>query len=105
MASYIELIVVYNSTKHANDFFIEVKKLHMDKNFLPWLFQFFQKISNFPDFPWASNKLPDFPWLPWPSQNPVKGMIEESSWKIGATDTMWDKSHGLISQKWQNTFQ
>ena len=34
----------------------------MDKNFLPLLLtDFFQKISNFPDFSWSSKKFPDFP--------------------------------------------
>ena len=40
--------------------FLEVKKICMDKNFFLLLSpDFFQKISNFPDFSWSSNKFPD----------------------------------------------
>ena len=41
IASYIELIVIYNSTTHISvcKWFFSLKlKLCMDKNFLPWLF-------------------------------------------------------------------
>ena len=43
-------------------FFIEIKKIHMAKKFLSLLFsEFFQKISNFSDFLWPSNKFHEFP--------------------------------------------
>ena len=69
IASYIQLIVIYNSTAQFlraffYDFFLKLK-ICMDKNFLPWLFpDFFQKILNYPDFSWFSNKFPDFLRLP-----------------------------------------
>ena len=39
---------------------------------------FFQKISNFPDFPCPSNKFRDFSELPWPSRNPAVSILPDT---------------------------
>ena len=50
--------------------FLLMLKICMAKNVLLCLFQIFQKISNFSDFPLSSTKFPDFPWLHWLSGKP-----------------------------------
>ena len=52
--------------------FLLILKICVDKNFLLWLLpDFFQKISNFPNFFWSSNNFSDFSSLSWPTGNPA----------------------------------
>ena len=92
IASYIELIFVYNLTKtflRAYDFFYQSSKIVWIKIFFHGFSDSFQNISNFPDFFWHSNKFPDSPWLSWPSGNPVFAyccQIRLSSKEMGNTE-------------------